>query len=112
MPARASCWKCCWTAACDEPGQRVALKYLILLGVILVVAWWTLGRRGRGPRKPGGASSGAAQRTKGNPAAAQAMLACAHCGVHLPRSEALFDAEQQPFCSDAHRLAGPSGGPR
>jgi uncharacterized protein len=33
------------------------------------------------------------------------MLACAHCGVHLPSSEALLDARGRPFCSPAHRDA-------
>jgi uncharacterized protein len=41
--------------------------------------------------------------------AAQAapMLACSHCGLHLPKTEAVFDAEGRPFCGEAHRLAGP-----
>jgi uncharacterized protein len=35
------------------------------------------------------------------------MIACVHCGVHLPKSEAKADAEGRLFCSTAHRLAGP-----
>jgi len=34
------------------------------------------------------------------------MLACAHCGVHLPASLALR-AQGHSFCSAAHRDAGP-----
>jgi uncharacterized protein len=34
------------------------------------------------------------------------MLACAHCGVHLPSTDALLNEANQPFCSEAHRQAG------
>ena len=37
------------------------------------------------------------------------MMQCAHCGVHLPRADALMDA-RGAFCSEAHRLAGPGPG--
>jgi uncharacterized protein len=33
------------------------------------------------------------------------MQACAHCGVHLPASESVSDADGRPFCSAAHREA-------
>lgn len=36
----------------------------------------------------------------------QMMVACARCGVHLPRDEALADAGGQLYCSAAHRDAG------
>jgi uncharacterized protein len=32
---------------------------------------------------------------------------CAHCGVHLPESEAVTSAQGLPYCSGAHREAGP-----
>jgi uncharacterized protein len=32
------------------------------------------------------------------------MVACAHCGVHLPRDEAL-PGRGGVFCGDAHRTA-------
>ncbi len=31
------------------------------------------------------------------------MIACAHCGVHLPAAEAVTDAQGHRFCSPAHR---------
>jgi len=34
------------------------------------------------------------------------MVRCAHCGVHLPSSEAIQSAGL-PYCSPAHRDAGP-----
>ncbi len=34
------------------------------------------------------------------------MVRCAHCGIHIPETEALF-RDDRPYCSDAHREAGP-----
>jgi len=31
------------------------------------------------------------------------MVACAHCGIHFPASEALADASGAVFCSAEHR---------
>lgn len=74
------------------------MKFLLVIVVILVGAWLLLGRRGSRPPpvKP-------AQKT----ADPQSMLACAHCGVHLPEADATKDAASRPYCSEAHRLAGP-----
>jgi len=78
------------------------MKYLLLLVVLgVALMWWLAGRR-RGPgavqRKPDAGSR------KAGPAP---MIACAHCALHLPQPDALFDAAGRPFCSEAHRLAGP-----
>lgn len=83
------------------------MKYLLVLLVVVVVAWMLLRRRERPPP--------AAPTTPPKPAdpvspSAQAMLACAHCGVHLPKTEAQFDVAGRPFCSQAHRLSGPRTG--
>jgi uncharacterized protein len=47
------------------------------------------------PKKP------SAQRT----VEAEVMVRCAHCGVHLPESEAITKADHQ-FCSQAHAALG------
>ena len=69
------------------------MKILLFLAVVFVLLWLlrgvTSGRRG-----------GAAQ----PPQAPQEMIACAHCGVHLPRDEAL-PGRGGVFCGDAHRTA-------
>jgi uncharacterized protein len=75
------------------------MKTLLLLALVFGVLWLVKGGR------RGGAD--AASRQPSRPPAPQAMLACAHCGVHLPQSDALMDPAGRPFCSDAHRLAGP-----
>ena len=80
------------------------MKYLVLLLVVgVVLAWLSIARRrSRGERSgPGGAGAGPRRD------APTAMLGCVHCGVHLPRPEALFDAAGRPYCSEAHRLGGP-----
>ena len=76
------------------------MKYLLVLLVVVVGVW--LLTRGRATPPPGGT-----RRRPRGPAAPPTMVACAHCGVHLPGTEAVSDAAGRPFCSDAHRLAGP-----
>lgn len=34
------------------------------------------------------------------------MVRCGHCGIHLPREEALAD-EESYYCSEEHRQLGP-----
>jgi uncharacterized protein len=84
------------------------MKYLILLAVIVGAAWWMFGRRRTPPSRPSEPQAPKASPSgKAQPGEPQAMLACAHCGVHLPAGEAVNDAAGRPFCSEAHRLAGP-----
>ena len=77
------------------------LLILLLLGV--VVAWWLLGRaaRIRGGEAPRAGKPG---NPDGAPPA-QDMVQCAHCGVHLPRSEALTQGSEL-FCSESHQRLG------
>jgi uncharacterized protein len=72
------------------------MKFLIVLVVVVGLLWWLLAR----PRK-------ASARTGRSATPTVAFVACAHCGVHLPGSDALMDGERA-YCSEAHRLAGPS----
>ena len=69
-------------------------KILLFLVVVFVLLWLlrgaTSGRRRGGAARP--------------PQAPQEMIACAHCGVHLPRDEAL-PGRGGVFCGDAHRAA-------
>jgi uncharacterized protein len=82
------------------------MKYLLLLVVVAVAVWMLTARNRSSGRSdeatPPGRKKSAAAESKPTP-----MLACAHCGLHLPQSDALFDAGGKPFCSEAHRLAGP-----
>lgn len=67
------------------------LKVVLLIGLVLAV-WWLLR-----PRR--GATS---DRSQGQDMAAQPMIACAQCGLHVPRHEAL-PGRGGAFCCEAHR---------
>ena len=36
----------------------------------------------------------------------QETVRCAHCGAHLPRSQAISGPKEDYFCTKAHQLAG------
>ena len=69
------------------------MKFLLLFFIFMVLLWqW---RQARAPKVK------AAQRQPTQP---QAMVACTHCGLHLPATDAIPGA-QGPYCSAAHRQA-------
>jgi len=70
------------------------MKIVLFLIAVFVLLWLLRGgARGRSrPPQPGPA---------GQP---QPMLACAQCGIHLPRDEAL-PGRGGVFCGEAHRAA-------
>jgi uncharacterized protein len=73
----------------------VLLRVVLVLLVVAAILWW-LRSRAR------------SRAFKGAPRAQQpqAFTRCAHCGVHLPMSDAVTDG-RIAYCSEAHRLAGP-----
>jgi len=74
------------------------MKYLLLILIVLAVLWFVRAGRRRvapPPTRPTAAAS---------PPQQEPMLACAHCGLHLPRGEAL-PGRGGVFCSEAHRAA-------
>jgi uncharacterized protein len=75
-------------------------KILIVVLVVVLAAWLIFGRR-RKPAAPPARSDAKAGADPG-----QAMVVCAHCGVHLPRGDALADGDAS-YCGPAHRAAGP-----
>lgn len=74
------------------------MRVLLLLILLLIVAWWANRalerRRNRARAKP------AAKKRL-----AERMLACDHCGVHIPESEGVR-GETGFFCCDEHRRLG------
>ena len=73
------------------------LRWLILAAAVFAAIWLlrrSLARRDAGPpAKPGGGPA--------------VLVACAHCGVYLPRGEAL-ELDGNLYCSDQHRRLGPA----
>jgi uncharacterized protein len=69
---------------------------LILLALAVLILVWLvrralLGRQGGAPTVPGDPDE---------------LVACAHCGVHLPRAEAR-SAPGGAYCSEEHARLGP-----
>lgn len=73
------------------------MKFIILIVAVLALVWLIRGARGRVAPPPSAPTSEAGK-------APQPMLACQHCGVHLPRDEAL-PGRGGVFCGEAHRAA-------
>ncbi len=75
------------------------MKYLVLL-VVLVVAFgiW------RSRRAPDASDKKPSPSPLALP---QDMLACAHCGIHIPQAEALM-LGNQAYCCAEHRRLGPA----
>lgn len=73
------------------------MKYLVVLFVIAVAIWlWRRNRREE------------ADETRAAPppiGAPQAMVRCAHCGLHLPLGDAIAGPGDRVYCSAAHRNA-------
>ena len=72
------------------------IKVLIITAAVALLLWLLFGRAPRTSKPPRGAERGGAEE----------MVSCAHCGVHLPRSEALA-ARSLHYCSASHRDAAP-----
>ena len=70
------------------------MKYLVIVLIVLGGIWWI--RQQRKPSKPSQPAS--------PPPGAQTMLPCAHCGTHVPESDAL-QGKNGLYCSEAHRNA-------
>jgi uncharacterized protein len=70
---------------------------LILVGLIIVLVVWLLKRALAAPK------SGQPPEAGGQPGD---LVACAHCGVNLPKAEAR-SAGGRFFCSEEHWRAGP-----
>jgi uncharacterized protein len=75
------------------------LKVLIIAAAVVLLLWLLFGRSARTGRPPRGDQ-------RDGLGGAEEMVTCAHCGVHLPRSEALA-ARRLHYCSAAHRDAPP-----
>ena len=81
-------------------------KIVIVLIALALLVWLVLGstrRRAKEARRQRPAAAEAQPGTK-----VEGMVACAHCGIHLPASQALL-GQGRPYCSAEHRDSGASG---
>jgi len=77
------------------------MKYLVLFAVLMVVYTLWKNQRVRERAERGGAPSAA---SKGRPGPGpQEMVRCPVCDLHLPRADAVADAQGRLYCSAAHR---------
>jgi uncharacterized protein len=76
------------------------LKLLVVL-LVVGIGVWSLVNKLRRARKDPPAEGGATD------LAPVQMVACAHCGLHLPAADAVADGSHL-YCSDAHRRLGPA----
>jgi uncharacterized protein len=72
------------------------MKLVLWAGIILAVIWILRSKKSAAkvdiPKPP-----------QAPFASAEAMLSCAHCKMHFPASEAVFDSSNTAFCSVEHR---------
>ena len=78
----------------------MGLFRLLFWIAIIAAAFWLWRRVTRPARR--------SEPKRQNPAP---MVRCAHCGVYLPREEALTKSDQW-YCSQAHLEQGPKSGER
>ena len=79
------------------------MKYLLILGLVLVIFWVWRSARDRRSANHERAGKAAPEPVKTE------IVECDVCHVHLPRSDALI-GNSGTFCSDAHRVqAGRKG---
>lgn len=86
------------------------MKYLLVLLVVGVVLWMLLARSRTDRRGERSDTGGSSSRSASRATPPQAMLACAHCGLHLPAGDAVLDGSRI-YCSEAHRALGPRAEP-
>jgi len=82
------------------------MKYLLVLAVVLVAFWvWRNNRlTGGDPHQP------PANRKPPAPRPPVTMVACRHCGTHLPENETVH-GRLGVYCSTEHRHLGEGAAP-
>jgi uncharacterized protein len=84
------------------------MKYLLVLAVLWIAIWlWRKNRREemREALRERAAKARVTPPPNGPPGPPQAMVRCAHCGLHLPATDAIAGPGGAVYCSSAHRDA-------
>lgn len=82
------------------------MKLLLWSVILLVIVAWLFRSKqnSAGPETARSDAATKANAAKAATAGAEKMLPCAHCGVHVPASEAVISSSGAAFCSQEHRL--------
>lgn len=83
--------------------NKVLFWVVIILGALILVRMLARKAAGKGPA-PKVTPSQPASQAEDSPS--ESMVRCAHCGVHLPRSEATLLGDHS-WCSSEHARLGP-----
>jgi uncharacterized protein len=79
-------------------------KFIVLLAVVFLIVWLVRGGRpGRSAPPPPSAPSAPPPPANAS-ATPDTIVACAQCGLHLPKTDAL-PGRGGVFCGEAHRSA-------
>lgn len=81
------------------------MSKIIFWFLVIVFALFVTRLLVRSQMPPPGKKRNAPSRKNGG-RQAESMVQCAHCGIHLPRSEALL-SNGQTWCSQEHARLGP-----
>ncbi|CAB5511148.1 hypothetical protein LMG26857_00433 [Achromobacter anxifer] len=81
------------------------LFWIVLIILVLFVA--RLAGRMAASKQDGAQAAKKAKAGARQPPPLESMVRCAHCGIHLPRSEALLQ-NGQTWCSAEHARLGPA----
>ena len=85
------------------------MKYLLVLVVVFIGIWMWRNNRIAATQDKQQQKTRATHRRENQ----QIMVSCAHCGLHLPQTEALPGPNglaEQWFCSSEHRKLGVKAG--
>lgn len=72
---------------------------LLLLVAVAAFLWFDHARKTRLKNRPGSTRQDSAR----SAADSERIFACAHCGLHVPASDALVDPAGARYCCEAHR---------
>jgi uncharacterized protein len=88
---------------------KLLLWFVVVLGVMMVARMISANKARAAGAKASRPRSGFMR--KAPEKAVEHMVRCAHCGIHLPRSEAVMSAGQT-FCGAEHAKLGVTAEPR
>lgn len=79
------------------------MRTLLIIILLMIVVWWLR----RALQKPLDDFRAIRRKRAANsePEALEQMVACRHCGVHVPEGEAVREGDAV-FCSEDHRRLG------